>query len=474
MDSGWMLIRNGDVLDTVGEQPTHRASVLIRGQRIEQVGANVSLDAVPRDERDSVRIIDAAGRTVMPGLIDTHCHISYGESRSQEEQDLYTGVESRTLHAAWNAKKVLRAGVTAMCSPGGSYNIGVAIREAIRAGFIEGPRTTSAGRYITTSNGLTDWYPDSVGVPDGSIGYLANTLPEMMDAVRRQVKAGVDLIKLSDSGGGQLQAFTGDELKAIADLTHRLRRRITIHAVGSAEVDAAIAAGFDWIIHGYLMTDETIGRLAESRIPLIPTLTLIANSADFGHLVGARTRDSRRRTLEMAAGTLQKAHKAGVRLLAGTDSGFSLTPYGEWHARELELLMKYAGLSALESIQAATIDAALVLGLEGEVGRLAPGRLADVIVVDGDPLKDIRVLQDKRRITAVIKDGREIRFDDASESRRWPVERSQLMTTGDLTWDLVYNGATNGKPEEPLRDSEQSRGLSEQLRSAELGVREPD
>jgi imidazolonepropionase-like amidohydrolase len=438
MASNWTLIRNGNLLgadDSLGA-----ASLLIKDNLIEQIGRAVGPQLVPRDERDRLRIIDAAGLTVMPGLIDPHCHISYGESRAQEEQDLYNSVESRTLHAAWNAKKVLRAGFTGMSAPGGSYNIGVAIREAIKGGFVEGPRTTTAGRYLSTSNSMTDWYPDPVGVPESSIGLLTNSLPEMMAAVRRQVKAGVDYIKLSGSPFGQYQAFTRDELKGVADLAHQLGTKITVHAVGSAEVDAAIAAGFDWIIHGYAMNDETIGRLAESHIPLIPTLTLLANWADFGDLVGASSdeRDGARRVLDGAAISLHKAHQAGVTLLTGTDSGFSITPYGEWHARDLELLTKYAGLSNREAIAAATTSAAGILGLEGRVGALAAGKLADAIIVDGDPLRDIRVLQDKRRILHVIKDGREIEFDDDREARRWPPDRAQIYSRADLTWDLVH------------------------------------
>src|SRR5277367_6793735 len=330
MASKWTLIRNGNVL--IGaEDSLSPASVLIKDNVIERIGSDVGPNLVPRDERDSIRILDAAGLTVMPGLIDTHCHISYGESRAQEEQDLYSSVESRTLRAAWNIKKVLRAGFTGMSAPGGSYNIGVALRDAINSGFVEGPRMTTAGRYLSTSNSMTDWYPDSVGVPEGSIGILANTQPEMMAVVRKQVKAGVDFIKLSGSPFGQYQAFTNDELKAVAGLAHQLGRKVAIHAVGSAEVDAAVAAGFDWIIHGYSMTDETIGRLAESHIPLIPTLTLLANWADFGGLIGISEadRDGARRVLDGAAIALHKARKAGVTMLAGTDSGFSITPYGE-------------------------------------------------------------------------------------------------------------------------------------------------
>src|SRR5262252_8476642 len=162
MQSRWTLITGGSVVDGSSEQPQPAADVLVRNDRIYAVGVSASGDVVPRG--DPLQVIDAGGRTVMPGLIDVHCHMTYGESRTQEEQDLYTSVEGRTLRAAWNACKVLRAGVTAISQPGGSYYIGVAIRDAIAEEMLPGPRMTTAGRYITTSNSLTDWYPEPVGV----------------------------------------------------------------------------------------------------------------------------------------------------------------------------------------------------------------------------------------------------------------------------------------------------------------------
>ena len=436
MAATWKLITGGTVIDATGAEPVP-ADVLVHGDRIEAVGDDARRDRVPVGE--ALEVIDAAGAYVMPGMIDAHCHMTYGQSQSQEEQDLYTSVESRTLRSAWHLRKVLRAGFTSISQPGGSWNIGVAIRDAVKAGMVPGPRMTSAGRYITTSNGLTDWYPDTVGVPDGSIGFLANSVPEMMDAVRRQVKAGVDLIKLSDSPYGEFQAFTGDELKAIADLAHQLRRKVTLHARGGAEVDAAVAAGFDWIMHGNVMSDEVIERLAASRIPLVPTLLLLTNWADFGHLVGTpvRLRDGVRRMLDVTADTLHRAHDAGVTMVVGTDTGFAVTPYGEWHARELELLMEYAGLSAMEAIQAATVHAAPTVNLEGEVGEVVAGRLADLLVVAADPLRDIRVLQEPRNFKVVMKGGAVVATTESDVVDAWPYEPHRVQSTGTLTRALV-------------------------------------
>lgn len=336
----WTVVTDGLIIDGTGAPPRVGTVAACNG-RLTAVG-DFDDKAIPRDA--DVTRVDATGKTVMPGLIDAHCHMTYGESRTEEEIDLYTSAEGRTLRAAWNAAKVLRAGVTSISQPGGSYFIGVGLRDAIAEGFVQGPRMAAAGRYLTTSNGLTDWYPDSVGVPEGSIGILTNTMPQMIDEIRRQVKAGVDFIKIADSPLGEYQAFTNDELKALADLAHQLGKRITIHARGSAEVRAAVDAGFDWIMHGNAMSDDTIEALAESRIPLIPTLTLLANSTDYGKQIGVPTGlyEAWARLMDASAETLHRAHDAGVVFGAGTDSGFALTPYGEWHAHELTLLVDYA------------------------------------------------------------------------------------------------------------------------------------
>jgi imidazolonepropionase-like amidohydrolase len=438
--SSWMLITGGSVIDGTSGAARHGGSVLIRDDRVEVVGPDLDLSAVPRGE--PVERIDAAGKTVMPGLVDAHCHMTYGESRFEEEIDLYTSHERRTLIAAANAKKVLRAGVTSISQPGGSYYIGVGIRDAIADGLIEGPRMTAAGRYMSTSNSLTDWYPDEVGVPAGNLGVLTNTVHEMISEVRHQVKNGVDFIKLADSPLGEFQAFTGDEMKAIADLAHQLRRSVTIHARGSAEVEAAVDAGFDWIMHGNAMSDEAVAKLAGTRTPLVPTLLLLSNLADFGEPFGAPAplRDGCKRLLELSADSYHRAHEAGVTFAMGTDTGFAVTPYGEWHARELELLMTYGGLSAMEAIQAGTSNGAKMLNLDGMIGQLTPGAFADVIVVSGDPLKDIRVLQDKRNIETVIKGGRVVRFRDEEIETRWTHDRGLIYTIEHMTYDRVFGG----------------------------------
>lgn len=473
MASSWLLIENGTVVDGTGAPAVADTAVLVEGDRIVRVGPDATADVVPRGAK--LTRIDARGKTVMPGLIDAHCHMTYGESRSEEEIDLYTSPELRTLKAAFHAQKVLRAGVTGISQPGGSYFIGVGLREAIKEGFVQGPRMTSAGRYLSTSNSLTDWYPDSVGVPEGSIGILTNTLDGMKDEVRRQVKAGVDLIKLADSPYGTYQAFTDDEMKVVTDLAHQLGVKVTIHARGPAEVAAAARAGIDWIMHGNVMTDDSVAALVDAGTPLVPTLLLLANVADFGELVGAPVglRDGMKRMLDRTADSLHRAHEAGVAMVLGTDTGFSVAPYGEWHARELELLMTYAGLSSLEAIQAGTQHAALMVGLEGQVGVVAPGMIADLIVVDGDPVADIRVLQDKRRIETVVQGGRVVEFDEEALQRSWPHERGQTYSVTDLTYDLVHGGAEDrvGNGRHVELDASDAQDLVADLQRRETSAR---
>jgi imidazolonepropionase-like amidohydrolase len=443
--SEWLLIGNALLVDGRGRHDANQ-HVLVKDGEIVALGGSEVRAQVPRGEKLSE--IDATGKTVMPGLIDAHCHMTYGEARTEEEIDLYTSVETRTLRAAHNLKQVLRAGVTSISQPGGSWNIGTALRDAVRDGIVEGPRIATAARYLSSRNSLTDWYPSWIGVPESSIGVLVRNRDEIVDEIRLQVKNGVDFVKVADSPFGEHQAFTYDEMRTATDTAHMLNVGAVIHARGNAEVNAAVRAEFDWIMHGNVMDDETIELLAASKIPLIPTLTLIANWADYGHLFGVpvKLRDPCKRLLEETAEVLHRAHAAGVTLVAGTDSGFSATPYGEWHARELELLQTYAGLSTTEAIKAGTENAGKMVGLEGRVGVLEPGALADLLVIDGDPSTDLKILLDKARIERVILGGVPVDFDDDARAIRH--EAAQVMSTGYLTVDMV-NGTRDQRNDGP-------------------------
>jgi len=453
-----ILIENCDVIDGMGNAPRRGVDVLVDGNRIAAV--EPSGEGGERNGSAATVRIDGKGKTVMPGLIDAHCHMTYGESMTQEEQDIFTSVEGRTLRAAWNVQKVLAAGVTGLSQPGGSYFIGVAVRDGISEGRVKGPRMTSAGRYITTSNGLTDWYPDDTGTVEGNIGIRCNTTDEMIAEVRRQVKNGVDFIKLADSAFGEYQSFREEELVVIADLAHQLGKRCTIHARGDAEVAAAARAGFDWIMHGNVMTQGTVDLLAEKDIPLVPTLLLLEQWAVYGPSIGSPRPivDGCRRMLERTHDSLHMAKESGVRFLLGTDAGFAMTPYGEWHANELTLLMKYAGVSELEAIRAGTYNGGIVLNLEGEVGGVAPGMLADLLVVDGDPSQDVAVLEDRTKIEQIILDGDLVEVNRELES--WPNQPSYVYADTYLTQE-VAKGALGGAHRGGIRPNTTPPGASD-------------
>ena len=411
MDSGY-LIKGGRLLDATGAAPADGVSVLVEGNRIARIGPDADV-ATQVESRGGYRTIDAAGRTVMPGMIDAHCHISYGDILSFEELDLYAGVEYRTLRAANNARKVLRAGVTAFSDPGSTWNISVAVRDAINAGLIEGPRMASAGRYITTYNAIGSPWPTWMEHPKSSFAVLCNTRDEMVTEARREIKDGVDIVKVAGDGDvltgeAELAGSIGlDDLRAIAEVTHRLGKVCTIHARSGRAAADAIRAGFDWIIHGSYMSDDDLDVLFRNPTPLIPTFSLLVNTLDWGPDLGtsAFILDAYKDEVERLAHVVSRARAEGITIIAGTDSGQGSVPYGEWHAREMEHLMTYGGLSAMEAIRAGTANAALTLGMADEIGTIEEGKCADILVVDGDPLADIAVLQDRSRLEVVMKDG---------------------------------------------------------------------
>ncbi len=407
------LITGGTIIDCTGGKPKKNTALFVENGRIAKLGTAEAVKAFAA-KRGPHKTIDASGMTVMPGLVDAHCHISYGDILSVEELDLYAGVEFRAIRAAHNAKKVLRAGVTAICDPGSTWNISVAVRDAINCGMIEGPRMASAGRYITTFNAIGSFWPTWMEHPQSSFAVLCNSRDEMITEVRREVKEGVDIVKVAGDGDAVQSharesegSLSPDDLRAIADTTHRLGRRCTIHARTGVVAAAAAEAGFDWLIHASYLNDQQLGVILRKRTPINPTLSLLANAVDWAPELGAPAGliEAYKRELEAASRGLSKAYKEGVMIMAGTDSGQGAVPYGEWHARELEHLMNYLGLSAMDALKAGTIHAAVATGMQNEIGTLEEGKYADILVVDGDPLADIQVLQDKARLKVIMKGG---------------------------------------------------------------------
>jgi imidazolonepropionase-like amidohydrolase len=413
------FVRCGSLF-TGKEDEAQEAAALVfdeEGQLL-YVGAEAG---APRRARGD-RLIDHSGCFVMPGLIDVHTHLAYGNAKSEEDIDLYSPLEFRALRGLFFAQKVAAAGYTAICSPGDAGQISLSIRNAIRAGLFDGPRVMAAGPYLTTHQGLTDWYPTWIGAPETSIGKLVTTLDEAIEEVRRQVKNGVDCIKLALDGiqrrpdGELIAAFTQHETEVIVRETHRMGKKAIAHAVGREATLYAARAGVDLIFHGFDLDEECIAAMLEAGSFLCPTLTHPRNLIDFTqpHEPAAqkgRVEQTERR-YRLGCANLKKAKAAGVPFLPGTDTGFAITPYGEWHARELELFVADLGFTPAAALRATTEAAARFMTGGDKIGVLEPGRFADFIAVDGSPLADIGVLQDKSRLRAVYIAGQEYRMAD--------------------------------------------------------------
>jgi imidazolonepropionase-like amidohydrolase len=436
-----ILIRGGTLIDGNGGPPVADGAILVEGERIRAVGTRADVERSLRPDDGSLRVIEAGGKTVMPGLIDSHCHINYGEVETEEELDLYTPLEYRALRAAWNAQKVLRAGVTSICDPGSTGVVSVAVRDAIDAGMFEGPAVTAGGRYLSTHQSITDFYPSWIGVPPTSSGVLTTTREQMVTEVRKQVKEGVDVIKIGGSGqslfnvhaSSEVDAFTLDELRVIVDEAHRLGKKVTSHARPGSSAANAARAGVDWIQHASFMSDDDLEVVARSGTAICPAWTLYANICDWGARFGipGPIIDGLKREMEIAIKVMRKAYEGGVTLMIGTDSGFAVTPYGHWHARELELFVRHLDMAPMDALVAATRNNVLALRNGSEVGTLETGKTADLLVVDGDPLADITVLQDRSRLSAIVHAGRIVDTTRPWPERRiWAYERVMTISVG--------------------------------------------
>ncbi len=420
----------GKLIDGIADQPRSNASLRIRDGRI------VAIWDGPRAPKEADgpadRTIDANGKTVMPGLIDAHCHISYGEGRTAEEVDVYGGAEWAAVRAVWNCAKVLRAGVTSFCDPGSTWLVAVTARDAIASGMYPGPRIFAAGRHIAADGGFADYFPSWLGMPVSAEGVLCHNREEMVREVRQQVKNRVDLVKISGDSQAQERkpdagaCLSDEEMQAVVNTAHALGRKTTIHARYPETVLAAVRAGIDWVIHASYLREQDIGFVRDAGTPICPTFTFTANIVEWGRDVGVDPNyiEVKRRELDALARIQHRAHEAGITMLAGSESGFSVTPYGEWHTRELEHFVKLIGMKPMAAIKAGTANNAAAFGWKGEVGTLEAGARADILIVDGDPLADIAILSDATKITTVLQDGIEVdRRQPISERRRMPHER---------------------------------------------------
>jgi imidazolonepropionase-like amidohydrolase len=413
------FVRCGQLF-TGREDEAQKSAALVYDEAGRIVYAGLEAGAPKRGKTD--RLIDHSGQFVMPGLIDVHTHLAYGNAKTEEDIDLYSPLEFRALRGMFFAQKVAAAGYTAICSPGDSGQVSLSIRNAIDAGLFDGPRVMAAGPYITSHQGLTDWYPTWIGAPSTSIGKLVTTVSEAVEEIRWQVKNGVDCIKIAMDGiqrrpdGELIAAFTQDETDIMVRETHRMGKKAVAHAGGREATLYSARAGMDLIFHGFDLDDECIAAMKKTGSMLCPTLTQPKNIIEFTQPhepAGQRGRPAfAEKRYRIGCANLKKAKKAGIPFLTGTDTGFAVTPYGEWHARELELFVDDLGFSKAAALRAATQTNARFMTHGDEIGVLEPGRAADFVAWDDSPLADIGILQDKRRLRGVYIAGKEIRIPD--------------------------------------------------------------
>ena len=409
-ESKTLVIRNGTLIDGSGAAAANTA-VVIQGNRISSVGELPG--GVNLEDTDKVDVIDASGQWIMPGLIDGHCHLSFGMPAVQGYASARGTINPgfSAIRAATNAQTILRSGVTSVSIPGGTWFIEVGLRDAINAGLMEGPRIYTAGRFIITYGSIADSEPSWVGAPEHTYGVLANNVTDMITEVRRQTKHGVDFIKLADSTWGDTQTIAKEEISAVVEEAHRRNARISIHSRGAGSTKAAAEAGVDWIMHADLATEAELYAVAEAGVRIMPTMTFLFEALEVGKEKGRSDAelDIIKRNADNAVTVLQTARSLGVQVMSGTDTGNSpVMPYGVLHAHEAEVMVKFGGYTPLEAITASTKDNAYSVGMEGELGVIEAGKLADLLILDADPLDDIRVLQGGKHLNSVIKDGRRV------------------------------------------------------------------
>lgn len=356
------------------------------------------------------RVVDLKDSFVLPGLIDSHVHLTGEQNPNSRLDEVTRSSADDALVGAGFARKTLMAGFTTVADLGADNDAIFALRAGIRRGDVIGPRILASGSAVSVHGGHGDvngYREDVMHVLRP--GSVCSGADDCRRAVREQVWRGADLIKITATGGvlsntaaGLAQQFSNDELAAIVETAHRMGRKVTAHAHGLDGVNAFLKAGGDSIEHGTYLDGESVALFKKNGAYLVPTLM----AGDFVARVAASPKNfltpaQSAKALEAGPKMLamaRRAHEGGVKIAFGTDSGVSA--HGD-NAGEFALLVK-AGLTPLEAIQTATVNAAAHLDLSAEVGSLAPGKAADLIAVKGDPLTDVTVLQN---VDAVIKAG---------------------------------------------------------------------
>lgn len=409
----YAVVHAGRLLAVPGGAVTQNQTVVVKDGRVERVAAGfLSAEAVGAGADDTVAVHDLKSMFVMPGLIDGHVHITSENNPQGRLQTVELSDADDAIVGAGFARKTLMAGFTTVRDVGaGSGDAIFALRDGVARGDVPGPRIYASGSTISVTGGHgdgTQGYRDDIAEALHSTG-VCDGVAECRHAVREQVRRGADHIKLTATAGvlsntaaGLEQQFFDDEMKAIMDTAHAMGRKVTAHAHGVNGINAALRAGVDSIEHGTYLDAESIRLFKRSGAYLVPTILAGVTVAEWAadpasHLLPpqrAKAAEVGPKMLAMA----HRAHEGGVKIAFGTDTGVSR--HGD-NAREFALLVE-AGLTPMEAIRAATVAGADNLGKSDMLGSIAPGKYGDLVAVEGDPLTDIRELED---IDFVMKEG---------------------------------------------------------------------
>jgi imidazolonepropionase-like amidohydrolase len=399
------VLKGGTLIDGTGAGPVADATVVVRDQRIEAVTTG-AYGHWPSD----VEIIDVSGMTILPGLIDCHDHLAMHGYDLARRWGIDEPQSTRALRTAKVLQETLAAGYTAVRDAAG---LDPGFKRAIDEGLITGPRLVLSLCIVSPIGGIGDrvspsgfscCVPNDPLLPDGVVNSLADIRP----VVRRIVRAGADVIKCATTGGASSRpghgpldgVFNLDEMQALTEEAHALGRRVMCHALGGRGLRIAIEAGVDSIEHGCYLNEEPelLDMMAQRGIFFVPTFAVYEyhRKSALPHV-----RERAHHLQEHHLTSLRRAFAAGVKIAAGTDAGGHGHPS---NAMEIECLVK-AGLTPLQALRAATGWAAECLGLEHDIGTVEKGKLADLVVAAGDPIADVKTLQDPQRITLVLKGG---------------------------------------------------------------------
>jgi imidazolonepropionase-like amidohydrolase len=394
----------GTLIDGIGNEPKKNMTIVIEKNRITAVNAGFSTAG------SGDRTIDLKTKTVTPGWIDMHVHLESETNPNKYMETFTLNPADYAFQSVKFAETTLMAGFTTVRDLGGS-GVNISLRNAINKGLVKGPRVYTAGKSIATTGGHADptngYKKEIQGDPDAKDG-VANGPDECRKAVRQRYKDGSDLIKITATGGvlsvaksGKNPQFFDDELMAIVQTAKDYGFKVAVHAHGEEGMKRAIRAGVHSIEHGTFMDEEAMALCKQYGTWYVPTITAGKAVADSAKIPGYYPEIVKPKALEVGPqiqSTFAKAYKAGVKIAFGTDAGVYKHGYN-W--LEFGFMME-AGMPAMEAIKAATIHAADLLGEKDKLGSIEPGKLADIVAVDGDPLKDAKVFG---KVVFVMKDG---------------------------------------------------------------------